>query len=212
MELSSRVPNYFYRMAAERDNRFCAGGAELWLPQGALFEDVELDYDVLPSTTDQAAHYQLTATRIPLRQSAEITLPVMPSEGVDAKKLYVARVNGKQRIYCGGTYRYGRITTNIKELTTYTVCVDTIAPKITPIGEATWKKRGVVAFRISDGETGLRSYRGKIDGRWVLFQYSSKNARLWCDLKAEGITPGKHTIEIMVEDMRRNKSVVNYEL
>ena len=206
MELPRRIPNYFYRMDASRDNRFCANGSELWLPQGTLFEDVELNYDVLPSTTDQTAHYQLAETRIPLRKSAEITLPVMPGEDVDTKKLYVARVDGKQRVYCGGNYKYGHITANIRELATYTVCVDTVAPKITPIGETTWKKQGRVALRIGDGETGIRSYRGKIDGKWVLFKYSSKNARLWCDLKAEGIGSGCHEIEIEVEDMRRNKS------
>ena len=206
MELPCHVPNYFYRMDASRANRFYGQGFELWLPEGTLFEDVELNYDVLPSDTDQTEHYQLTKTRIPLRKAAEITLPIMPDEGVDTKKLYVARVDGKQRVYCGGTYRYGRITANVKELTTYTVCVDTVAPKITPIGESTWKKKGVVTFRIADGETGIRSYRGKIDGKWVLFKYSSKNARLWCDLKAEGIAPGKHEIEIEVEDMRRNKT------
>ena len=135
-----------------------------------------------------------------------MTLPVHLKDNIHSKKLYVARVNGNQRIYCGGTYRYGRITANIRELGTYTVCVDTIAPKITPVGESTWKKRGVVTFRIADGETGIRSYRGKIDGKWVLFKYSSKNARLWCDLKAEGIAPGSHEIEIEVEDMRRNKA------
>ena len=208
-----RVPNYFYRMDASRDNRFSANGIELWIPQGQLFEDVDLDYDVTPSDTDCTDIYQLTKVRVPLRKSAELTLPVMP-KSIEASKLYVARVDGKQRIYCGGKYRYGRITANIRELTTYTVCIDTIAPKITPIGEIAWKKRGVVSFRIADSETGIRSYRGKIDGKWVLFQYSSKNARLWCDLKAEGISCGRHTIEVEVEDMRRNvkKLVMDCEL
>ena len=208
-----RVPNYFYRMDASRDNRFSANGIELWIPQGQLFEDVDLDYDVIPSDTDCADIYQLTKVRVPLRKSAELSLPVMP-KSIDASKLYVARVDGKQRIYCGGKYRYGRITANIRELTTYTVCIDTIAPKITPIGEIAWKKRGVVSFRIADSETGIRSYRGKIDGKWVLFQYSSKNARLWCDLKDEGISCGRHSIEVEVEDMRRNvkKLVMDSEL
>ena len=211
MELPLRVPNYFYRMDASRDNRFSANGIELWVPQGQLFEDVDLDYDVIPSDTDCTAIFQLTKVRVPLRKSAELTLPVMPKGDVDATKLYIARVDGDRRISCGGTYKYGRITANITELASYTVCADTIAPKITPIGETTWKKRGVVTFRIADSETGIRSYRGKIDGRWVLFKYSSKNARLWCDLKAEGITPGNHKIEIEVEDMRRNKSRLTLE-
>ena len=204
MELPCRVPNYFYRMDAARANRFYAAGVELWVPEETLFEDVDLDYDVTPSDTDEADIYQFSSQPTPLKQSAEVTLPVHLKDDLRGKKLYVARVDGNQRIYCGGTYEYGYITAKIRELGTYTVCVDTIAPKITPLGESTWKKRGVVAFRIADGETGIRSYRGKIDGQWVLFQYSSKNARLWCDLKAEGIAPGTHEIEVEVEDMRRN--------
>ena len=214
MEPSYRIPNYLCRMDASRDNRFYAQGFELWMPKGALFEDVEIDYDVQLSDTDQAAHYRLSATRIPLRQSAEITIPILPKVGMDVSKLYIARVDNNQRVYCGGRYKHGRITANIKELGTYTVCYDTIAPKITPVGGSTWKKKGVVTFRISDGETGIRSYRGMIDGKWVLFKYNSKNARLWCDLKAEGIARGKHKVEIVVTDMRGNvkKLVLNVEV
>ena len=214
MELPRRMPNYFCRMDASRGNRFSVGGLELWIPQGQLFEDVDLDYDVMHSDTDQADIYQLTTERVPLRKSAELTLPVIPKGNVDAKKLYVARVDGDRRIYGGGTYRYGRITASISELASYTVCADTIAPKITPIGESTWKKQGRVVFRIADGETGIRDYRGMIDGKWVLFKYSSKTARLTCDLKAEGIARGKHKVEVVVTDMRGNvnKLVLNIEV
>ena len=206
MGIPQRLPDYYYLMDASRPNRFYTQGFELWIPKGELFDDVELAYDVIPSATDQAPHYQLTHSRIPLRKAAEITIPVSPRQGTDPKKLYVARVDGNGRAYCGGTYKYGRITANITELGTYTVCADTVAPKITPIGSTSWRKQSRIVCRIADGETGIRDYRGTIDGRWVLFQYSSKNARLTCDLKAEGIGHGKHEIEIVVTDMRGNKS------
>ncbi len=212
MEIPCRLPNYYYLMDASRDSRFYAQGFELWMPQGTLFDDVELDYHVLPSENDQAPIYQLTTTRIPLHRAAEITLPTHKSESVDGSKLYVARVDGKRRTYCGGTYRYGRITANITELGTYTVCADTIPPKITPLGSTSWRKQGRIVCRIADGETGIRDYRGTIDGRWVLFKYSSKNARLTCDLRAEGIGPGRHQVEIKVTDMRGNVRVVSCEL
>ena len=212
MEIPSRLPNYYYLMDASRDSRFYAQGFELWMPQGTLFDDVELDYHVLPSESDQALIYQLTTMRIPLRRAAEITLPTHKGESVDGSKLYVARVDGKRRIYCGGTYWYGRITANITELGSYTVCADTIAPRITPIGSTSWRKQGQIVCRIADGETGIRDYRGTIDGRWVLFKYSSKNARLTCDLRTEGIGPGRHQVEITVTDMRGNVRVESYEL
>ena len=212
MEIPSRLPRYHYLMDASRDSRFYTQGFELWMPQGTLFDDVELDYAVLPSESDQADIYQLATMRIPLRRAAEITLPTHKGESVDGSKLYVARVDGKRRIYCGGTYRYGRITANVTELGSYTVCADTVAPRITPIGSTSWRKQGQIVCRIADGETGIRDYRGTIDGRWVLFKYSSKNARLTCDLRTEGIGPGRHQVEITVTDMRGNVRVESYEL
>ena len=210
MALNTAMRNYFHVMDASCNSRFYAAGVELWMPQGTLFENVDLAYDVMVSDVDQTAHYQFTEARVPLRKSAELTLPVLPEVGIDASKLYVARVDGKQRAYCGGTYKFGRIMAKIRELGTYTVCADTIAPKITPIGETTWKKRGVITFRIGDDETGIRSYHGTVDGRWVLFKYNSKSARLWCDLKAEGIGNNYREIEIVVEDMRGNKRVERF--
>ena len=208
MEIPKRLPNYYDRMEASRANRFYTKGFELWIPENTLFEDVELAYDKIDSVadTDQTSHYRLSEYPIPLRHAAEITIPVCPKKGIDGKKLYVARVDGNRRVSQGGTYKYGRITANITELGTYTVCVDTIAPKITPIGSTTWKQQGKVVVRIGDGETGIRDYRGTIDGRWVLFQYSSKTARMTCDLKAEGIAHGRHVVEIVVTDMRGNES------
>ena len=206
MDIPQRLPDYHYLMDASRPNRFYTQGFELWIPKGELFDDVELAYDVIPSAVDQVPHYRLTHSRIPLRKAAEITIPIWPDRGIDGSKLYVARVDGNGRQYCGGNYRFGRITADITELGTYTVCVDTVPPKITPIGSTSWRKQGRVVFRIADGETGIRSYRGTIDGRWVLFKYSSKTARMTCDLKAEGIGHGKHEIEIVVTDMRGNKS------
>ena len=212
MTLTDHIPNFLYRLDASRDNRFYANGFELWTPQGALFEDIALDYEVLPSDTDLTAHYRLCEMRIPLRKSAEITLPIVPQSHIDTRKLYIARVDDNQRIYCGGTYKYGCITADVKELSTYTVCIDTVAPKIIPIDETRWKRKGVISFRIKDTETGIRSYRGLIDGKWVLFKYNSKNARLTCDFRAEGITQGVHQITIEVEDMRKNKSLWTMDL
>ena len=212
MDIPQRLPDYHYLMDASRPNRFYTQGFELWIPNGELFDDVELAYDVIPSAVDQVPHYRLTHSRIPLRKAAEITIPIWPDRGIDGSKLYVARVDGRRRISQGGTYKFGRITANITELGTYTVCVDTVAPKITPIGSTAWRQQGRVVFRIADGETGIRSYRGTIDGRWVLFKYSSKTARMTCDLKAEGIGPGRHEVVIEVEDMRGNENRQIFEL
>ena len=68
--------------------------------------------------------------------------------------------------------------TSIRELGTYTVAIDTLSPRVTPLNKAQWKT-GKVQFKIGDAETGIKDYKVKIDGEFALFGFSSKNAKLW---------------------------------
>ena len=43
--------------------------------------------------------------------------------------------------------------TSIRELGTYTVAIDTLSPRVTPLNKAQWKT-GKVQFKIGDAESG----------------------------------------------------------
>ena len=90
---------------------------------------------------------------------------------------------------------------------------DTVAPSITPVVFAPdMRKKSSMAFRINDnfaiGGTarGLR-YRGTIDGKWVLFEYDKKRARLTYEFD-EMVGPGEHTLSLQVTDDRGNVNVL----
>ena len=97
----------------------------------------------------------------------------------------------------------------IRELGTYTVAIDTIAPKVVPLNKPQWRT-GNIQFRISDVETGIKSYKVYIDGKFALFAFSSKNARLKMkhpERLKKGVT---HKMEIVVTDYCGNETRMEY--
>ena len=60
-----------------------------------------------------------------------------------------------------------------------------------------------MSFRISDGLSGIKSFNGYIDGKWVLMEFDTKTASLWHTFD-EKTAKGSHSFELVVEDMKEN--------
>jgi hypothetical protein len=116
--------------------------------------------------------------------------------------------------YQGGLVKDGWVISQTRQLGKFFVSVDTIAPVIRPVnlkeGANMWKSTGI-RFVISDNMAGVKSYRGMIDGHWVLFQYEGKSSTLFY-LFDEYCKPGQHRLELEVTDQRDNKKriVMNF--
>ncbi|RZK54097.1 MAG: M23 family peptidase, partial [Pedobacter sp.] len=58
-------------------------------------------------------------------------------------------------------------------------------------------------FRISDNLSGIKSFNGYIDGKWILMEFDTKTASLWHNFD-ERTTAGSHKFELVVTDMKDN--------
>ncbi|MGY3052856.1 hypothetical protein ACVWYG_001052 [Pedobacter sp. UYEF25] len=58
-------------------------------------------------------------------------------------------------------------------------------------------------FKIRDNLSGIKSFNGYIDGRWVLMEFDTKTATLWYSFDDE-VNIGKHTLNLIVSDMKDN--------
>jgi hypothetical protein len=88
----------------------------------------------------------------------------------------------------------------------YYVDADTIKPSIKTQSFKKNKLKGQhVVFEIKDNLSGIKTYNGYIDGKWELFEYDAKN-NLLCFLHTEKLTPGKHSIKLVVIDDVGNSS------
>jgi hypothetical protein len=65
-----------------------------------------------------------------------------------------------------------------------------------------------MSFKIRDNLSGIKSFNGYIDGRWVLMEFDTKTASLWHTFD-DSTTSGKHTLELIVTDMKDNNRNYN---
>jgi hypothetical protein len=193
-----------------RANVLQESGLHLVVPRGNLYNDVQLHYAVTVDSGDLSYTYRISPIRIPLQGRAELRLRLRNNTlSVDSTKLYIAGINSKGKKYnLGGTYEAGYMKGSIRELGTVSVAVDTVPPVITPIQANRWRANGRIIYKVEDEETGIRSYRGTIDGEYALFGIpNSTNDRMEYKIDPKHLTRGKHLIEITVTDHRGNTTV-----
>ena len=106
----------------------------------------------------------------------------------------------------GGYFENGYVKANPKTFGNYSIAIDTIAPTIIPINIAEGRNMNSsskMSFKIRDNLSGIKSFNGYIDGKWVLMEFDTKTASLWHTFD-ERTASGKHSFELLVTDMKDN--------
>ena len=67
----------------------------------------------------------------------------------------------------------------------------------------------LLAVSISDSESGINSYRGEIDGEWILMEYNVKTGTLTYDLSDKQFTTAKHELTVVVTDNVGNSKKIS---
>ena len=180
-------------------------GMELVIPKGMLYEDVDLNCKVIADSLNISFDYQLHDRPVPLHAGCSLMIGVRNYPIPDMTKYYVVRKYKGRKASAGGYFEEGFMHANIRELGTYSVALDTVAPRIVPLNRPQWKG-GNIRFKIRDAETGIKDYKVYIDGAFVLFKFSSKNAVLSC-MHPSRIKKGmKHRMEVVITDYCGNEA------
>ena len=128
-------------------------------------------------------------------------------------KLLVVKTDTKGKVTAvGGTWNTDGVSTTVKELGTYKISIDTIAPKITPMNfDLNGNTQTVLSitemkFRIGDNLSGIQSYRCEINGKWVLAEYEPKLNQLSVNVSSLN---GDLQLKLIVTDKCGN--AISYE-
>lgn len=191
------------------DNRFGAKGIRLFIPRGNLYNDLAFRHTVKTDSTAPAATHILHSHPVPLHRSAELSLRLQHDTLAEKRQYGIIQLVKGRMSWIGGTYRDGWIDGNIKELGTYTVAQDTKAPLITPLNAASWMGKQQFVFRLTDNLSGVQTYRGEIDGQFVLFEMNSQSVITY-RFDSERLSRGKHTLKLTVTDAAGNSSVYTH--
>ena len=197
-------------LAWNQGHIFQQPGMELVIPKGMLYEDVDLNCKVIADSLNISFDYQLHDRPVPLHAGCSLMIGVRNYPIPDMTKYYVVRKYKGRKASAGGYFEEGFMHANIRELGTYSVALDTVAPRIVPLNRPQWKG-GNIRFKIRDAETGIKDYKVYIDGAFVLFKFSSKNAVLSC-MHPSRIKKGmKHRMEVVITDYCGNVAREEYQ-
>lgn len=186
-------------------NEFNTDDIKVVFPQGTLYSDLNFTYKKLPKPAGNAwsALHQIHNRYTPLHIGFDISIKADDLPENLRSKALIVNSNGSSQ---GGFFENGFVKATPKNFGSFYIATDTIAPRIVPVNIAEGKSMAGLSkifFRISDNLSGIKSFNGYIDGKWALMEFDTKTATLWHSFD-ERTASGKHTLELVVADMKEN--------
>ena len=191
-------------------NSFETTNIRFQMPAMALYEDIDFKYQVSPPVNGSYApvhELHEKGTPVHLRCTLSIRAETLP-RWLESKAL-VAKVGKKDTfISLGGSFKDGFVTTRIREFGEYTIRVDTIPPTINPVNiyhNKNISKQRTITMTISDEFSGIKRYRGTLNGKWILMDFDAKRKRLVYKYD-DRIKPGANKFHLVIMDGVGNKT------
>ncbi|MGB1049084.1 MAG: M23 family metallopeptidase [Rhodothermales bacterium] len=201
----------------QHDEPFTWRGSDYTLraPAGAIYDDVVIEpsSSAAPSSARRiySNRIHIHTPDVPVHRPYRLSVmaPSLPVELRDKATLGMVGSRGTLS-WAGGAWEGNGVTSSIRTFGDFVVTVDTEAPSIRPLNISAGKnmsRTGEIRFRIRDDFSGIASYRGTINGKWVLFEYDSKYALLRHRFDGR-LGGGSHEVTLSVLDNKGNEASV----
>ena len=132
-------------------------------------------------------------------------------DSISKRQSFIARLNKKKKIaYSPTIIKDSIFITKSVQAGTYFLAKDSIPPKIKPINfkKNQWlSKSKFLKVKIEDDLSGIKSYEGEINGKWILFEYEPKNKNLTYNFNDLKFKSGKQDLKLKVTDNVGNESI-----
>jgi hypothetical protein len=183
------------------DSRFGEKGIRLLIPEKSLYSNLDFRYACREDSAYFSDVHRLHDRPVALHRPARLSLFLLRSGPAETRQYGIVSLRNGRTSWTGGVYRDGWLEADIRELgLEYAIAVDTVAPKITPLHSAQWVRDKTVTFRLTDNLSGVDSYRGTIDGHYVLFEMDGKKSLLRYTFDSRRLSRGKHVLSLTVQD------------
>lgn len=206
---------YFHPM---RSNRFESDGFILEASAGTFYRSFRFRHEKSsPLKGSYAEVHHIHDKYTPVHKYIEIAIkPQWLPERWRKKALLVRIPDGDQSfVSAGGSYENdGFVHGKIREFGKYTVTADTLAPVITALNSTYHKNLAgqvSVRFKIKDELSGIKSYRGTLNGQWILMDYDAKNDLLVYFIE-DHLKKGANTFRLEVTDNKDNVKIYETSL
>uniref|UniRef100_UPI00404A6DFF M23 family metallopeptidase n=1 Tax=Flavobacterium sp. TaxID=239 RepID=UPI00404A6DFF len=199
-----KIPEKSYFVNHKKEQIFSQNGFEVVIPENSFYEDCHLTFQ----TTDSIL--ELHEPIIPLQKSMIISKEIADADMKLFDKMYLAQKVDNQLRYSKNYRKNQNLRVYTKDLGTYLVAIDTIAPQIKPINfnEGKWMSTANnLQINIQDLETGIDTFQGFLNNQWVLFEYDYKTDTITHEFDNNFVLEGKNNLKIVVTDNVGNSTI-----
>lgn len=192
-----------------QDNHYISKTFTLDIPKDYLYDNIGFVLKKKDSPDYFSQIYSVHDSYVPLNDYCRMRLEISKDTHVNKKQYGVVTISSKGgESWAGGVYKDGYMEVMIRELGhTYAVTYDNKAPIITPFMPAKWIVNQKISIKASDDKSGIASYKGTIDGEYVLFERDIKAPTYTYKFDAKRLKKGEiHKLVFTVTDRASNIS------
>ena len=193
-----------YFIKANNDSNFTKDNVSVSFPAGTFYDDFYLNFDVKNDTL------YLHDDTVPVHTNFTIEIIDNKFTETQREKLFIASIDDNKIKY-NFTFRKDSVfSAKVKALGKFDLVLDTIPPKISIAKsvEGKWlSDKKLIQFTISDGLSGIKSYNGYLNGKWILFEYDNKTKKITHDFSDGIVAEGANELKIIVVDNLGNSTI-----
>ena len=193
-----------YLVKAKKENIFSLDNVTVNFPANTFYDDFYMNFEV------KKGELKLHEDIVPAFTNFSITFDDSIAPQKDREKMFIGLINGKKISYYN-TKRYkNSFTIYSKYLGDYKLIKDGKPPKIKSdkrIGGKWISNLNELQFSISDGLSGIKSYDGYLNGKWILLEYDSKTKKLIHRFSDGIVAEGKNDLKIVITDNVGNSTI-----
>ncbi len=193
-----------YFVKAKVEANFEKDNVSVLFPAGTFYDDFYLNFDVKNDIV------YLHEDVVPAHSNFTITIEDTKSSAEDRKKMFIASLYGNKWNYNTTKVLGNAFVCKTKTLGQFKLVKDTVAPKIT-IAKSIENKwlTGVknIQLNIADDSSGVKTYNGYLNDKWVLFEYELKTKKITHTFDDTLLLEGQNKLKVVVTDNVGNSTI-----
>ena len=185
------------------ENTFKRDNLELMMQAFSLYEPLLFNYNSIDSIDGVFGEiHQVHFNNIPVHKKYNLSIKAYVPDSLKAKT-YIATTDLNGNFwYLGGEWKDDYIQAKVREFGNFCIIADTTNPEINGVNifpGKTFNTQTTIKLTIKDKHSGIKYYRGEIDGKWILMDYDHKRDLLKFEIK-NNISKGKHNFTLKLID------------
>lgn len=191
-----------YFIKSTIDNIFEKENYSVFFPAGTFYDDFALNFDVKNGVL--YLHYDI----VPAHTNFTISVTDSLLSKELQEKTFIARIDG-EIMYYNSTYRKDSVfSTKVKTLGKYKLVTDVQSPKVSIAKsiEGKWVSQDKLQLQITDSGSGIKTYNGYLNGKWILFEYDNKTNTITHYFNNDFVLNGANELKLIVTDAIGNST------